>query len=280
MADIGRINTLTVKRKTAAGVLLDGGADGDIRLPQKHVSRKMKPGDKLDAFVYIDREKRLAATIQKPLVVVGQAARLQVVATSAAGAYLAWGLDHDLFVPNREQLTPMEKGEFQVVFVFLDDRSRRVTASSRLDRFLDQSPPEYDEGAMVDLLICEQTDLGYKAVVDHAHWGLIYQNEVLEELRPGQRLKGYIKAIRADLKIDISLRQTGHMGLDTLANTILDNMQAGGGRLSVSDKSTPEEIYALFGVSKKRFKKAIGALYKRRLITLGDKGIRLPKRPG
>lgn len=280
MTDIGKINTLTVKKKVDAGALLDGGAVGDVLLPKKYVSRKCRPGDKLDVFVYIDREKRLLATLKKPFASIGQVARLQVVATSAAGAYLAWGLDHDLFVPSREQSDPMEKGESHLVFLFLDERTSRVTASSRLNQFLGQNPPAYNEGAVVDLLISEQTDLGYKAVVDHSHWGLIYKNEVLDALRPGQHMKGYIKAIRADFKIDISLRQTGHKGIDTLSNTILETMQAGGGRLAVSDKSPPDEIYALFGVSKKRFKKAIGALYKRNLITFGANGIRLSKKSG
>ena len=168
MVDIGRINTLTVKRTVDAGALLDGGAAGDILLPQKFVSRKMKPGDKLDCFVYIDREKRLVATLKKPLAITGQVARLQVVATSAAGAYLEWGLDHDLFVPNREQHAAMEKGESHVVFIFLDERTQRITASSKLDQFLGLLPPEYAAGTLVDLFICEQTDLGYKAVVDNA----------------------------------------------------------------------------------------------------------------
>ncbi len=280
MTDIGKINTLTVKRKVDAGALLDGGAAGDILLPKKYVSRKCKPGDKLEVFVYVDRENRLLGTLKKPLATVGQVAWLQVVATSAAGAYLAWGLDHDLLVPNREQGDPMEKGDSCLVFLFLDERTHRVTASARLNHFLGQRPPAYEEGAVVDLLISEQTDLGYKVVVDHAHWGLIYKNEVLDALQPGQCMKGYIKAMRADFKIDISLRQTGHKGIDTLSNAILEAMQAGGGRLAVSDKSPADEIYALFGVSKKRFKKAIGALYKRRLISLGANGIRLSKRSG
>ena len=173
----------------------------------------------------------------------------------------------------------MEKGRSYVVFAYLDEKSGRITASSKLDRFLGQAPPDYSAGEAVDLLICEQTRLGYKAVVDHRHWGLVYQNEVLEALRPGQSLKGYIKAIRSDLKIDISLRQTGHKGIDSLSNAILETLQAGGGRLAVSDKSPPEEIYALFGVSKKRFKKAVGALYKRRLITMGAGSIQLPEDP-
>jgi predicted RNA-binding protein (virulence factor B family) len=280
MTDIGKINTLTVKEKVDAGALLDGGAAGDVLLPKKYVSRKCKPGDQVDVFVYVDREKRLLATIKKPLATVGQVAWLQVVATSAAGAYLEWGLDHDLFVPSREQDDPMEKGESQLVFVFLDERANRIIASSQIDQFLGLRSPDYAEGAVVDLLICEQTALGYKAVVDNAHWGVIYKNEVLQALLPGQRLKGYIKRIRPDRKIDIRLQQSGTQGLDTIANSILQTIADHGDRLVVSDKSPPDEIYALFGVSKKRFKKAIGALYKRNLITLSADGIRLSKKSG
>ncbi|MCP3952792.1 MAG: GntR family transcriptional regulator [Desulfobacterales bacterium] len=278
MADIGRINTLTVKKKADAGALLDGGLTGEILLPKKYVSRRCKPGDTLDVFVYVDREKRLQATLKKPYATVGQVAQLQVVATSVAGAYLDWGLDHDLFVPRGEQPVLMEKGEAHVVFLFLDERTRRVTASSRLDQFLGLSPPEYDVDAVVDLFICEQSDLGYKAVVDNTHWGFIYKNEVFQELKPGQQLKGYIKSIRPDLKIDIRLQQSGTQGIDTIANSILQVIANHGSRLAVTDKSPPDKIYALFGVSKKRFKKAIGALYKRRLITIGDSGISLSKK--
>ena len=278
--DIGKINTLTVKRKIDAGALLEGGAVGDILLPQKYVSRKCKPGDQLDVFVYIDREKRPRATLKRPLAAVGQVARLQVVATSQAGAYLAWGLDHDLFVPKQEQGVPMEKGEAHLVYVFLDESASRVIASTRLDKFLGLRAPDYAEGAVVDLLICEQTALGYTAVVDNAHWGLIYKNEVFQALSPGQQLKGYIKRIRPDRKIDIRLQQSGTRGIDTIANRILQTIADRGGRLAVSDKSPPDEIYALFGVSKKRFKKAIGALYKRNLITLGANGIRRSKKSG
>lgn len=280
MIAIGKLNTLTVKEQADAGALLDGGAAGDVLLPTKYVSRKCKPGDKFDVFVYIDREKRLLATLKRPLATVGQVAWLQVVATSAAGAYLEWGLDHDLFVPDREQSDPMEKGESHLVFVFLDEHANRVIASSKLYQFLGLRSPDYPEGAVVDLLICEQTALGYKAVVDHAHWGVIDENEAFQALLPGQQLKGYIKRIRPDRKIDLRLQQSGTRGIDTIANSILQTIADNGGRLAVSDKSPPDEIYALFGVSKKRFKKAIGALYKRNLITLGANGIRLSKKSG
>jgi len=278
MARIGRLNILVVKQITGNGALLDGGSSGDIPLSRRDRSHSCRPGDEVEVFVYVDRDKRLRATTRKPYVTVGQVARLRTVATTKFGAYLAWGLENDLFVPSREQRVPMEKGQAYMVYVYLDDRSGRVAASSKLNRFLGLAPPNYNEGEPVEVVISEATDLGYKAVVDHAHWGLIYHNEALQTLEPGQRLNGYIKAIRDDSKIDISLRQTGHKGIDTLSNAILSALPADGGRLSVSDKSPAEEIYALFGVSKKRFKKAVGALYKRRLIVVDKNGIRLPKK--
>lgn len=276
MADIGKMNTLVVKRASGEGAHLDGGSSGNILLPRRDMPRSCRPGDRVEVFVYVDRDKRLQATTRKPYATVGQVARLRAVAKTKFGAYLAWGLENDLFVPSREQRETMEKGRAYIVYVYPDQRTGRVTATSNLNRYLGQSPPDYNEGEAVELVICEATDLGYKAVVDHAHWGLIYHNEVLQPLEPGQRLNGYIKAIRTDLKIDLSLRQTGHRGIDLLSNTILDTLQADGGRLSVSDKSPAEEIYARFGVSKKRYKKAVGALYKRRLIVVDKNGIRLP----
>jgi len=278
MADIGKMNTLVVKRMSDDGALLDGGSSGDIMLPGRSVPRPIRPGNQVAVFVYVDRDKRLRATTRKPYATVGQVVRLRVVATTKFGAYLAWGLENDLFAPIREQRDPMEKGRAYMVYVYLDERTGRVTASSKLNRFLGLSPPDYAVGDAVELVICESTNLGYKAVVDHTHWGLIYHNEVIQPLEPGRRLGGYIKAVRADLKIDLSLQQTGHKGIDVLSNAILDTLQAGGGRLSVSDKSPSEEIYALFGVSKKRFKKAVGALYKRRLIVVDKNGIHLPRK--
>jgi len=276
MADIGRLNTLVVKQIVDEGAQLDGGSTGDILLPRRNMPRTCRSGDRVEVFVYVDRDKHLRATTRKPVATVGQVARLRAVATTKFGAYLAWGLEDDLFAPSREQRDPMEKGRAYMVYVYLDERTGRVTASSKLDRFLDLGPPDYSAGEAVELVISERTDLGYKAVVDHTHWGLIYHNEVIQPLEPGQRLSGYIKAMRPDLKIDISLRQTGHRGIDLLSNAILEALPADGKRWSISDKSPAEEIYAQFGVSKKRFKKAVGALYKRRLIVIDKNGIRLP----
>ncbi|MEA3360777.1 MAG: S1-like domain-containing RNA-binding protein [Thermodesulfobacteriota bacterium] len=275
MVEIGRINKLIIKRKRDYGVHLDGGESGDILLPKKYVPEKCQPGDEVEVFVYADREKRLRATTQKPHATVGQCATLRVVAHSSSGAYLDWGLKKDLFVPNKEQHAKMEEGKSYVIFVFLDKKTDRITASSRLDKFLSLQPPNYDEGEEVDLFICEKTDLGYKVVVNNSHWGIVYKNEVFQKLHIGQQLKGFIKKIREDLKIDISLQQSGYQRVGDISQNILKTIKDRGGSIAVTDKSPPEDIYSLFGVSKKTFKKAIGALYKKRLITIDTNKIKL-----
>lgn len=275
MVEIGRINKLTIKRKLDYGAHLDGGESGDILLPKKYVPEKCQSGNEVEVFVYVDREERLRATTQKPYVTVGQFAKLRVVANSSSGAYLDWGLQKDLLVPKREQHAKMEEGKSYVVFVFLDKKTNHITASSKLDKFLDLQSPNYDEGEEVDLFICYKTDLGYKAVVNNSHWGMVYKNEVFQKLHIGQQLKGYIKIIREDLKIDISLQQSGYQKVDNISQSILKTIKDLGGSIAVTDKSPPEDIYSLFGISKKTFKKAIGALYKKRLITIDTNGIKL-----
>lgn len=277
MAQIGRINNLTIKSRRGSGVLLDGGESGDILLPKKYVPGNCQPGDEVEVFVYADSEGRLRATTQEPYATVGQFAKLRVVAKASSGAYLDWGLQKDVLVPRSEQQARMEEGKSYVVFVFLDERTNRVAASSKLEKFLDLKPPNYDEGEEVDLVIYETTDLGYKVVVNNAHGGMVYHNEVFQKLVIGQQLKGYIKKIREDLKIDVSLQKPGYEAVDGISRTILNAIKDHGGRLGLTDKSPPEEIYSLFGVSKKTFKKAIGALYKKRLITIDTDGIKLAK---
>lgn len=278
MVKIGRINKLTIKRRLDYGAHLDGGESGGILLPKKYVPKKCQPGDEVEVFVYVDREERLRATTQKPYVTVGQFAKLRVVANSSSGAYLDWGLQKNLLVPKREQHAKMEEGKSYVVFVFLDKKTNRITASSKLDKFLDLQPPNYDEGEEVDLFICYKTDLGYKTIVNNSHWGMIYKNEVFQRLHIGQQLKGYIKIIREDLKIDISLQQSGYQRVDNISQSILKTIKDLGGSIAVTDKSPPEDIYSLFGVSKKTFKKAIGALYKKKLITIDTNDIKLTQK--
>lgn len=275
MAQIGRMNKLKVKGTRDYGVHLDGGELGDILLKNRYVPKDCRPGDAIDVFVYVDREDQLRATTQRPKATVGQFALLQVVENSASGAYLDWGLELDLFVPKSEQLERMEEGSTYVVYVVLDEKNNRIMASSKVDKFLNLQPPHYAEGEEVDLLIFDMTDLGYRAVVNQVHGGILYKNEVFQELYYGQQLKGYIKKIREDLKIDLSLQPPGYQGVDEVSRAILQTIQEHGGSIDVTDKSQPEAIYSLFGVSKKTFKKAIGALYRKRLITIDANGIKL-----
>lgn len=275
MARIGRINRLTIKRVGDSGAHLDGGESGDILLPIREVPPHCRAGDEIEVFVYPDREGGLRATTIKPGAMAGQFAILRVVATSAAGAWLHWGMKDDLLVPKSEQLVRMAAGRSYVVFVSLDEESGRIFASSKLDKFLSRQPPPYEEGEEVDLIVYEQTELGYKAVINQAHGGMVYKNEVFKPLQIGHELQGYIKKIRDDHKIDLSLQQSGYQAVDDVSRTILDAIRAHGGRIAVTDKSPPEEIYALFGISKKIFKKGIGALYKKRLISIDLQGIRL-----
>jgi uncharacterized protein len=278
MAEIGKINTLIVKRKRDYGAHLDGGASGDILLPKKDVPKECRPGDKIDVFVYPDREEHLRATTRKPYATVGQFAELRVAANTSAGSFLDWGMEKDLLVPKREQQAKMEEGKSYVVFVFLDKKTNRITASSNLDKFLGLQSPDYEAGEAVDLFICDKTDLGYKVVVNNSHWGIVYKNEVFQKLHVGQQLKGYIKLIREDLKIDISLQQSGYQKVDNISRNILKTIKDRGGIIAITDKSPPKDIYSLFGVSKKTFKKAIGTLYKKRLITMDTHSIKLTRK--
>jgi len=257
------------------GAHLDGGESGDIILPKRYVPEECRPGDEIEVFVYVNKEDRLRATTQKPFATVGQFAKLRVVANAAAGAFLDWGLKKDLLVPKKEQHARMEAGKSYVIFVFLDEKTRRITASAKLDKFLSLEPPGYDEGEEVDLIIYDKTDMGYKAVVNNAHEGMVYINEVFQKIYIGQQLKGYIKKIRQDGKIDLRLQQSGYQKVDDIARSILKTIKNHGNRMTVTDRSPPEDIYSQFGVSKKVFKQAIGALYKKRLISIDTKGIKV-----
>jgi predicted RNA-binding protein (virulence factor B family) len=278
MAQIGRINKLSVTRIRDYGAHLDGGESGDILLPKRYVPETCRPGDEVEVFVYAEGPNRLRATTRKPYATVGRFAVLRVAANTASGAFLDWGLQKDLLVPKKEQHAGMKEGGSYVVFVFLDETTNRITASAKLDKFFSKQPPDYAEGEEVDLIIYDKTDMGYKAVVNNTHGGMIYKNEVFQTLHIGRQLKGYIKKIRADGKIDLSLQPSGYEKVDAVSRSILRAIKEHGGRIAVTDNSPPEAIYSLFGVSKKTFKKAIGALYKKRLISINANGIKLAGR--
>ena len=275
MASIGLMNEMEVVKKVEFGVYLDGGPHGEILMPQRYVPENCQIGDTVNVFIYLDSEDRLVATTDLPVAMVGEFARLKVVSVTSIGAFLDWGLPKDLLVPFREQQVKMEEGKSYLVFVYLDDESQRIVASSKLDKFVDNIPVDYEVGEEVDLIIAGKTDLGYKAIIDNSHWGLIFKNEVFQPLKIGDKLKGFIKNIRPDEKIDLSLEKAGYEKIDSISQSVLNKLKEANGYLPFNDKSAPDEISVTFGISKKNFKKAIGALYKQRLIDIEEKGIKL-----
>ena len=273
MAEIGRLNRLRVIREASYGLYLDGGSDGEILLPRKQVPPGVGIDSEIEVFLYHD-DDALTATTTTPRAILGQFVALKVVSVTKIGAFLDWGLPKDLLVPISEQKERMQEGRSYIVYINLDDEGRLV-ATSKTDKFLDKWPVNYEEGQEVELLICDRTDLGLKAIINNRHWGVLYQNELFKNVRLGDKVKGYIKTLREDGKIDLTLHQPGHEKLGGLADKIIDKLSKNGGFLPVHDKSSPETIYKIFGESKKSFKSAIGILYKKRLITIEADGIRL-----
>jgi len=278
MVEIGKFNTLRVVKAVDFGVYLDGEALGEILLPRRYVPEGCHPGDRVEVFLYHDSEDRLIATTERPYAGVGELALLKVVAVNPIGAFLDWGLPKDLLAPFGEQQQRMKKGRAYLVYVYLEKTSRRIAASSKLDKFLTAQPAHFRKGQAVDLLIAENTDMGYKAVIDRCAWGILYHNEVFQDLRQGQQVRGFIKNIRGDGKIDLTLQKPGYEKVPDLSEKILAAIRAGGGFLDVTDKTSAARIHGLFGISKKTFKKAIGALYKARRISLEKDGIALTQK--
>jgi len=275
MAEIGKMNTLQVLRASDFGLFLDGGKLGDVLLPKRYVSKGLEPGDSVGVFIMLDSEDRLTATTQKPYAMVDEFANLRVVSATGIGAFLDWGMPKDLLVPFREQKVKMREGQSYMVRIYLDRASGRLAASSKLDKFLDKTDANYETGEKVDLLVCAKTDLGYKAIINGAHWGVIFHNEVFQPLERGQRSEGFIKQLRPDGKIDLCLHKPGYEKVTDLTDVILQYLEKQNGFMPVTGKSSPEEIHELFGVSKKTYKQAIGALYKKRLIEFTDDGTKL-----
>lgn len=271
--ELGRFNRLKVVKEVPFGLYLDGGDDGEILLPARYVPEGCQPGDELDVFIYLDNEERLVATTQTPLVQVGGFACLKVSWVNQYGAFLDWGLMKDLFVPFREQKERMEVGKRYVIHAHLDNESFRIVASAKVDRYLSKEHAPYQPGDEVYIMIWQRTELGFKAIVDNEFGGLLYQDEVFRSLHVGDMLKAYIKQVRQDGKIDLSLQRKGFTAATDFAPTLLNYIRSKGGRIQLNDKTPAEEIYATFGVSKKVFKKAVGDLYKKRLIRLDTDGI-------
>jgi len=276
MIEIGKVNKLKVIKKVDFGLYLGDGTETEILLPERYVPSDCKTGDEFEVFVYLDSEDRVIATTETPYAQVGDFACLKVAAVTSIGAFLDWGLSKDLFVPFNEQQKRMEEGQSYVVRVYVDS-SDRIAASSKLGRFISKEPANYSVGDAVSLIIWERTDLGYKALINGIHIGLIFEADVFQDLNPGDQVAGFIKQVRPDGKIDLYLHAPGYEKVGGVADEIMSILEEDGGFITLNDKSDPDEIYAKFKVSKKTYKKAIGNLYKKRLITIDDDGIRIVK---
>ncbi|MES9881549.1 MAG: S1-like domain-containing RNA-binding protein [Sedimenticola sp.] len=275
MIQLGQTYTLTVAKLVPFGAYLDAQNLGEILLPRRYVSDGLAAGDSIEVFLYLDSEDRPVATTERPKAQVGEFAYLKVVDSNDFGAFLDWGLDKDVLVPFAEQHRPMEEGKSYLVYLYLDRADGRIVASSKIDKFLDdERPHDFRPPQQVDLIIANSTDLGFKTIVNHSHWGVLYKDDVFQQLSFGQYKKGFIKRVRPDGKIDVTL-QGGQETRDKYAKIILIYMNKHDGFAPVHDKSDPQMISDLFGMSKGAFKKAIGGLYKQRIITIEKGGIRL-----
>lgn len=273
--ELGKFNQLEVVKEVDFGLYLDGGEEGEILLPTRYVPEGCQVGDMLNVFLYLDIDERLIATTLTPLVQVGQFACLEVAWVNQFGAFLNWGLMKDLFVPFSEQKMKMQVGRKYVIHAHLDDERYRIVASAKVERYLSKDIPDYAPGTEVDILIWQKTDLGFKAIIDNKHSGLLYENEIFCTLETGMQMRAFVKQVREDGKVDLILQKPGFEKIDDFSKTLLDYIKEHGGRIHLNDKSPAEDIYDTFGVSKKTFKKGVGDLYKKRLISLQENGITL-----
>jgi len=277
MANIGKYNTLTVIALTDNGAYLDAGELGEVLLPKRYTPENLAIDDEVKIFLYLDSADRLVATTETPFAQVDEFASLKVVQLNKMGAFLDWGLKKDLLVPYNQQHTKMEEGKYYLVRIFLDTRTERLAASSKLDKFIDIWPAEYNEGDKVEIVIASKTDLGFKAIVNDQHWGLLYDNEIFQPLRSGKRLTAYIKKVREDGRIDLILTRSGKRKVIDFKDTLITHLEENNGFSPLHDKSSPELIKRTLGVSKKTFKSTVGNLLKTGKISIEGNGIRLKK---
>lgn len=274
MLQIGVYHTLKIDRETKVGLFLVNATD-DVLLPNKYVPNDFELGDDLTVFVYLDHEERPVATTLKPLITLNSFAVLKVNYINKFGAFLNWGMEKDLFVPFKEQARPMEKDKRYIVTMYLDKQTGRLAASSKINQFLDKEPLDIEVGQEVDLMVSHITEIGINVIINGKFRGLAYQNEVFETVSPGYKTKGYIKTIRTDGKIDVSFQKQGFEAIDDSSQQVLEALKQNDGVLRLNDNSHPEEIKSVLKMSKKTFKKAIGSLYKQKLIDINNEGIQL-----
>lgn len=277
MLKLGDYNTLKIVKRVDFGLYLDGGDEGEVLLPKRYCTPQMRIGDELNVFIYLDQDERIVATTEQPLAKVGEFAYLEVAWTNQYGAFLKWGPMKDLFCPFREQKQRMEQGHSYIVYVMEDTESHRLMATAKVERYI--APLRGNKGGLhgdaANCLVWQKTDLGFKVIVDNKYQGLLYDNQIFQPLHTGDRLTAYIDHIRQDGKIDMTLQPTGRQHTLDFAEVLLRYLHENDGFCNLGDKSPSELIYDRFKVSKKAYKKAVGDLYRRRLITISDEGIRL-----
>ena len=272
---IGKYNTLQVVREVDFGIYLDGKNLGDILMPKKYIPNNTSIGDTINAFIYRDAEDRLIATTEKPYATVGEFAYLRVKAVSQHGAFLDWGLTKDLLVPYREQISRMQQDCSYIIYILLDNRSGRIIATEKFNNYLNNIAPRYEQGEAVNALIYKKTPLGYSAIINNIHTGIIYNSDIIHNISIGKHITAYVTKIREDDKIDLSLRPLGYSKVDTLRDIIIRRIREHGGSMSIGDKTDPETIKVLFGCSKKAFKMTIGTLYKEGIINISADGLQI-----
>lgn len=277
MVKIGKINNLRIIKTVEFGAYLDGGEFGEILMPRKYVPEDAKEGDEVEVFVYCDSEDRVVATTERPLIEVGEFGMLKAIETTKFGAFMDWGLLKDLLVPFREQQASIKKGDRCIVYAYFDKESGRIVGSTKLNKFVGNKIPKYEVGDAVDLLAVQKTDLGMKMIVDNLFWGIVYNNDLFDPVLPGDRLQGFVKNVREDGKIDVTLRETTGDRVFALVDRITAYLNANGGRMDLTDSSQPSEIKEIFQCSKKDFKKALGFLYKRGRISINDDSVTLSR---
>ncbi len=275
MINIGNFNNLKVLKLVDFGAYLDGGNNIEILLPSRYINTPLQINDSVNVFIYTDSEDRLIATTENPLIKVGEFAYLKAKQITQFGAFLDWGLPKDLLVPFREQKTRMKEDVEYLVYAYLDDTTKRIVASSKIEKFLGNKIPCYKNGEIVNILVYTQTEIGYKVIVDNMFHGMLYYNEIFQEINIGDKLNAYIKTIRQDGKIDLTLSDKIENRISILSEKIYNWIVINGGETTICDKSNPKEIKEIFACSKKDFKKAIGLLYKEHRISISDKGIQV-----
>ena len=278
MLSIGEYHTLTIDRDTPPGLFLkddSGEKENEVLLPNKYKPESFEIGDELEVFVYLDHDERPVATTLQPYVQLDEFAFLECVDANKMGAFLDWGLEKHLFVPFKEQAYPMKEGEHYLIFCYLDEETQRLTASSKVNHFLDNTELTVEPYEKVDLIVTNKTEIGFNLIVNELHQGLVYHDDVFQDLKTGDKLTGWVKKTRKDNKIDITLQRPGYRSIEPNADAVMNELEMNKGFLPLTDKYSPEDIKARLEMSKKSFKKAIGMLYKKRLISIEEDGIHL-----